>query len=446
MTAAARLCTNCKAPMRKLGLAAHYQRSVEIDVCEPCSLIWFDDMESVRLAGPGMADLVRVIHDSMKGPKAWQPFPSKLPCPVCNVPLKRVFNITRHGKTSHLECVDKHGIFQSFALFLAEKGYFRQFTWADIKRLTESGKRLSCFNCGALLESRPHDECTYCRSPVGMIDPARLASAIDADKSADGLKLVPAVKQSSCSSCGGAIDMAIDMVCPHCMSVVTPVETAKAAAASDAVDAKVRENYARQLPEVSRRKLGEVQSDVTIDFRPPRSEGMRRGAIILIAMMTIGSVVFNVMRAKAPKTHYVMDANGNKVGMTAKEFNDADDAQRRVAMAKIPHAPAGVAPPELQVAFHRGRATLVSSSTKRMRVSVGLAYEQYEGFWKRCRLVNEEGGVRKFDVTFIQPGQAFTLFPENCSDKLLEDGKLEFRIQEQGTYKDIFKSDSAFYD
>jgi len=55
-----RCCGSCKKPMRKLGLASHYkhQKPVEIDVCETCSLIWFDDTESARLAGPGLADLV----------------------------------------------------------------------------------------------------------------------------------------------------------------------------------------------------------------------------------------------------------------------------------------------------------------------------------------------------------------------------------------------------
>ena len=52
--------------MRVLDLSGHYQRRVQIDTCPHCCLVWFDDTESVRLAGPGIAEFVNEIHAAMQ--------------------------------------------------------------------------------------------------------------------------------------------------------------------------------------------------------------------------------------------------------------------------------------------------------------------------------------------------------------------------------------------
>jgi len=43
-------CGNCE-PMQRLALNGHYGQQVEIDLCAPCHLVWFDAVESVRLTG-----------------------------------------------------------------------------------------------------------------------------------------------------------------------------------------------------------------------------------------------------------------------------------------------------------------------------------------------------------------------------------------------------------
>ena len=35
-------CGNCGEPMLALPLAGHYGQQVEIDLCAPCHLVWFD--------------------------------------------------------------------------------------------------------------------------------------------------------------------------------------------------------------------------------------------------------------------------------------------------------------------------------------------------------------------------------------------------------------------
>lgn len=436
-----RLCTNCRTPMRKLGLAAHYQRTVEIDVCEPCSLIWFDGTESARLAGPGVVDLVRVIHGAMQLPKPMQPLPATLSCPICTASLKLVANRSRYGRTMQLECENKHGAFQSFTMFLAEKGYFRPFSWADIKTLMESGKRPSCFNCGAMLDPRPHDECPYCRSPVGMIDPARLARAIDADMAAPALQLAVTVEQAACPCCGGAIDLSADVVCRHCMAVVRPVETQQALMASENVAPQVRRNYARQTAAVSRRKLDAMGESDAIGYAVPRTEGIRRGVIMLLAMVTIG---FVIVKGASFKPAVVIDGDTNEK-MSAAEFNKRQEAKRQAEMAKIPHAPAGIVPPGLKVTQDGRRLVLESQTDRRMSIKVNLAYDQYEGFWKHCDMLNTNKNADRVQVYLLKPGDVAVLEPGRCGEQFFEKGRYEYSIWDldKGAY--VFKSDSAFY-
>lgn len=436
-----RTCSHCKEPMRKLGLAAHYQRTVEIDVCEPCSLIWFDDTESTRLAGPGLADLVRVIHGAMQQPRPLQPLPQTLNCPICVQALKRVSNVTRYGRIAQLECGEKHGAYQSFALFLAEKGYFRPFTWADIKQVLESGKRLSCFNCGATLESRPHQECQYCKSPVGLIDPARLASAIDSDRVAQPLQLLPAVEQTACPCCGGAIQLNAEMVCPHCRAVVRPAETERALAASETVASQVRDNYAKQTVEVSLRKLDYVGRSEAPVYRMPGRESLRRGAIILVTLLSLGFIFTKVAFRSVDMIE--RNPDGRPLGMAPHLYEGIQNARREKEMAQIPHAPVGVVPRELEVTSNDGhRLTVVNRSRQRLKVAVSLVYPDDDS---RCNMKSADASAdSRGAATFERPGESHIFAPDACTAKLLTYGKKEYRVWSLDESRYLFKSDSAF--
>lgn len=436
-----RLCSHCKEPMRKLGLAAHYKHTVEIDVCEPCSLIWFDDTESTRLAGPGLADLVRIIHAAMQQPRPLQPLPQTLQCPICAQALKRVSNISRYGCTAQLECPDKHGSYQSFALFLAEKGYFRPFTWADIKQAIESGKRLSCFNCGATLPTRPHEECEYCKSPAGLIDPARLASAIDTQGTAPALQLAPTVKQSECPCCGGAIQLNREMVCPHCRAVVRPAETEKALAASEAVVRQVLGNYARQTEEVSRRKLDFVAKSEAPVFRMPDSEGWRRGIIVVVMMISLGFILAKFTFRSVDMTE--RNPDGRPLGMDPVIYEGIKNAQREKDLAQIPHARVGVVPPELQVVRNDDQhLTVTSRSTQRLKVAINLVDPSDNA---HCKMKNVAASADTHGAaTFERAGESHVFTPVACTPKFLNYGSNEYRVWslDQGRY--LFKSESAF--
>lgn len=243
--------------MRVLTLPGHYKRPVAIDICEACSLIWFEGTESIKLAGPGIADLVHTIHATL-GHSTFSTLGSPLPCPACATPLDKVFNLSRFGRTQQWQCPQGHGYFQTFVLYLAEKGFVRKMGWADIRQLAGSKRQLFCAGCGAGLDDKPHDACPYCRSTVGVIDPARLASAIDIQEAAPPPALPTAVVHSKCWSCGGTVTPSQESHCSHCRAIVKKIDTQRAVEASAAVQDKVRQNYHQQLPAVSSKKLQDV--------------------------------------------------------------------------------------------------------------------------------------------------------------------------------------------
>lgn len=231
MPTAARLlhCPDCVRPMRTLTLTGHYQRTVTIDVCESCTLIWFDQLESVELAGPGVADLVDLIHQAVRAEAPLAPLPSSIACPVCAAPTHSAFNMTRFGRTAELKCPQGHGYFQTFVLYLAEKGYIRPISWADIGQLADSRRRLFCAGCGAVLDDRPYLRCPYCQSEVGVLDPARLAAAIEVDHLIHASSALAGadtqIRQAHCPACGGSVDPTREASCPHCHAIIRRADT-----------------------------------------------------------------------------------------------------------------------------------------------------------------------------------------------------------------------------
>lgn len=291
-------CSNCRAPLRLLNLAGHYQQSIPIDICEACTLIWFEGTESIKLAGPGIADLVHAIHAALATHAIPTTLTAQLPCPVCSAPLNKVFNISRFGRTQQWQCAEGHGYFQTFVLYLAEKGFVRKMGWKDLAQQTGSKRQLYCAGCGAALDDKPHEACPYCRSDVGVIDPARLASAIDIHQAAPALSQVPETRQGKCWSCGGSVDATRESHCSHCNAILQKIDSQRAVAAAAAVEEKVRQNYRQQLPTVSTQKLQDVaahQARVsTIDQRMDHGrtvtrERLMRGLMVLVPTVVVAA-------------------------------------------------------------------------------------------------------------------------------------------------------------
>jgi hypothetical protein len=253
-------CANCGGAMRALELAGHYGRPVEIDVCEPCHLVWFDTVESARLAGPGLLDLVSTMAGAQA--LAHQPLRPALACTRCREPLKPVHNLTRWGRSMQLECPQRHGSAQTFAMFLAEKGLVRPLGSADRARLAASGE-LPCLNCGAPLATGDA-ECRWCGSVPSLIDVARLARALDPEGATEAHAVhrqAAARGVLGCMACGAALPSHELLACPHCAATLATPRLADAAAQVQSLGPALREHAERPAAHVVQRRLARLAED-----------------------------------------------------------------------------------------------------------------------------------------------------------------------------------------
>ena len=266
--------------MRTLELPTHYGRTADVDVCAHCHLAWFDGMESVNLAGRGVLELLRAIqasHGGLHNPLVAQP-----KCPRCGTQLKWAQNLTMHGPTAHHECPRGHGALQSFSLYLAEKGFVRPLFRPEMEQLRkrpEDRQDFLCVNCGGKLDARHRDACSFCGSPVKVVDLPRLVRAVDRQTGAAAKADLPAPAARpvplACSKCGGAVDALRERRCSHCampivvtdlahaLSVIEPFVPAieQGAPTSEHLSVRLAESLDTQprLPKFGRRHFLETQ-------------------------------------------------------------------------------------------------------------------------------------------------------------------------------------------
>lgn len=213
-------CPQCAQPMEALELEGHYGQRVATDMCPRCNLVWFDEFESVRLSGLGWVLLLRRMQAAMAG--GAEPLKPRLDCPRCRASLKPVQNLTRFGRYAALECPGRHGHLHTFSLLLAERGLVRPPTHADMKTLRKEKRAMCCLNCGAPIEGRT-DSCSYCSSPLVVIDMPRLMTAL-LMRHAEPLPEDSAERVAwPCRGCGAPLAPSHMARCDHCShQVVVP--------------------------------------------------------------------------------------------------------------------------------------------------------------------------------------------------------------------------------
>jgi Zn-finger nucleic acid-binding protein len=243
-------CTHCGEAMASLHLEGHYGNSVEIDLCARCHLVWFDAYESVRLSGLGWLALLRRMDQAMQHVPG--PLEAHFPCPRCRVSMKGIFNATKFGRFTALECPRCRGQFRSFAQLLAERGLVRALHPRDVAVLAEEGRAPSCLNCGAPVRemvapagaqagapaapattsawaARPlaaqglpalgataTDTCAHCASPLLLLDLPRLMASLMVR---DGLPLPDEGAEPlgwPCPACGAPVDPSREPRCGAC--------------------------------------------------------------------------------------------------------------------------------------------------------------------------------------------------------------------------------------
>jgi hypothetical protein len=247
--------------MRALRLAGHYGKTVEIDLCEPCHLVWFDSVESANLAGPGLFDLIERMAAAQS--QAHQALRPQFACPRCRLPLKPVHNQTRWGKSLQVECPSRHGSAQTFAQFLGEKGLVRPLGSADRHRLMSAGA-VHCLNCGAPLAA-DDTACSWCQSVPSLIDVARLAHALDPEGATEAHAVhrrPAAVAVLSCLACGTALPPSPLLSCPQCAATLATPRLAEAVAQAKELGPALRAHAERPAPHVVAKRLASQAADM----------------------------------------------------------------------------------------------------------------------------------------------------------------------------------------
>jgi uncharacterized protein YbaR (Trm112 family) len=158
-------------------LEAKYGKSVDVDICHPCSALWFDSLEDLALAPSGVLRLFVVINDNRAAQR--QPLPTTMACPRCRQPLVLTHDMQRTTRFTYWRCPSEHGHFMTFFEFLREKNFVRPLSGPEIAALQGSVRTITCSSCGAPVNIETGAVCPYCRAPLSMLDPKQMETVVN---------------------------------------------------------------------------------------------------------------------------------------------------------------------------------------------------------------------------------------------------------------------------
>lgn len=171
-------CPSCHTGMEMVALQNHIGRQVEIDVCQSCQMIWFDQMESVSLSAGSVIEMFKRIHAAREATR--NPVGMQTACPICSTQLESSSDLTRGGRFAFHRCTGGHGRLIAFTQFLREKNFIRSLQPHEIKTLSVKVKQVRCSSCGAGVNLENDSACRHCGSPVSVLDDAAVEKALNA--------------------------------------------------------------------------------------------------------------------------------------------------------------------------------------------------------------------------------------------------------------------------
>jgi hypothetical protein len=248
--------------MQPVSLAGHYQRSVEVDLCPPCHLVWFDQTETARLTGAGLLALIGAMAHAQTLPHVSLGDAAR--CPRCSGALKAVHNRSRWGESMQLECRRGHGAYQTFAQFLQEKGLLRAMSRLDRAQLLQRAGQIDCVNCGSAIGAADA-QCPFCRSVPSLLDVARLAHALDPE-GALAPQPVHTVRASQaalqCAACGAALPAERSLSCAQCGATLAITRLAQAHDSVAALGPALLAHDRKPSAEVVKRRMATLDADL----------------------------------------------------------------------------------------------------------------------------------------------------------------------------------------
>jgi hypothetical protein len=156
-----------------------YGKQETIDLCRSCQVVWFDRSELLQLAPGGVLRLVSMFTDAADPAGARPPMGQGLTCPSCRRALAVVHDMQRGTRFVYLKCPEDHGRLLTFYQFLRAKNFVRPLGPAEIDELRTHVRQVNCVNCGAPVDVEKDAVCTFCQSPIAILDPHQLHKAVE---------------------------------------------------------------------------------------------------------------------------------------------------------------------------------------------------------------------------------------------------------------------------
>ena len=175
--------------MSKRRFARQPHGEVFLDLCWDCHAIWFDQYESAQLTPGAVIDLFRLIHEH-RGTAA-RPLADVMACPHCRAKLALTHDIQGSNRLVYHRCLSGHGRCTSFFQFLREKQFVRSLSRPEIEQLRATVTQVRCSGCGAAVDLGRDAACSFCRSPLSILDAAAVERTLAALSQAERRRTHP---------------------------------------------------------------------------------------------------------------------------------------------------------------------------------------------------------------------------------------------------------------
>ena len=169
-------CPGCDRPMAEETFDAHYGRSVSVDLCHGCGLIWFDPQESLALTPGAVLRLFRElhVHREERHPLSTD----ALACPRCRRRLVATSDRARATPFHYWRCPAEDGRLTTFFDFLREKNFVKPLSAERLAELRRYAQHVNCSACGAPVDLARESACPHCRAPLSMLDPDQVETMV----------------------------------------------------------------------------------------------------------------------------------------------------------------------------------------------------------------------------------------------------------------------------
>jgi hypothetical protein len=149
---------------------------LEVGSCAPCNLLWFDQSGSISLTPRAVLGLFQYIGTAAGAART--PLASTFRCPRCSDALALTYDLQRSTRFTYWRCANDHGQLFTFSQFLREKNFIRNPTLAELNKLRETVRQISCSQCGGPIDLTKDTACTHCGAPIALVDPDGVAKAV----------------------------------------------------------------------------------------------------------------------------------------------------------------------------------------------------------------------------------------------------------------------------